>query len=114
MAQSKYQVTLAVEGKHSVSVASDDPAAVTEGLVWAQATYKKLLGLRQGPQLGANGQGAQGVSEPPYQRVDAETDAPICGVHEVPMVWQQGRKGYFWSCHEKNPDGSWCSYKAPR
>jgi hypothetical protein len=59
MAQSKYQVTLSVEGKHSVSVASDDPAAVTEGLVWAQATYKPRRGLRQSPQVGANGQGVE-------------------------------------------------------
>lgn len=30
-----------------------------------------------------------------YQRVDADTKAPICGVHDLPMTWQQGRKGFF-------------------
>src|SRR5207249_8505520 len=45
--QAKYQVTLAVDGKHAVSVQSDDPAAVTEGLVWANDIYKKLQRLGQ-------------------------------------------------------------------
>jgi hypothetical protein len=39
------------------------------------------------------------------------TDAPLCGNHQTPMVWQKGRKGYFWSCHEKMTDGGWCSYR---
>ena len=29
----------------------------------------------------------------------------------VPMVKVNGRRGPFWSCHEKNSDGSWCSYR---
>jgi hypothetical protein len=40
------------------------------------------------------------------------TEAPLCRVHRTPMVWQQGRKGYFWSCHQRMADGqTWCSYK---
>ena len=38
MKQITYQVPLAVDGRHAVSVQSEDPAAVTEGLVWAQDT----------------------------------------------------------------------------
>ena len=41
----------------------------------------------------------------PYQEI------PICAMHNVPMVWQKGRKGFFWSCHERNADGSFCSYR---
>jgi len=26
-------------------------------------------------------------------------EPPIFAVHEVLMVWQKGRKGFFWSCH---------------
>jgi hypothetical protein len=45
--------------------------------------------------------------QPPAER----TDAPLCGIHHSPMTWQKGRKGYFWSCHKKMADGSWCHYK---
>jgi len=27
------------------------------------------------------------------------------------MVKQRGKYGTFWSCHERNADGSFCSYK---
>jgi hypothetical protein len=45
---------------------------------------------------------------------EAPEETPMCAVHDLPMVWQKGRKGYFWSCHEKKADGSWCDYKPPR
>ena len=38
-------MNLAVDGKHSVSVQSDDPAAVTEALVWAKKTWGQLVRL---------------------------------------------------------------------
>lgn len=112
MPQTKYQVNLAVDGKHVVSVQSDDPAAVTEGLVWAQETYKKLQ--RLGP--------SNGVSQPVASQVQAVVpqavqpdEVEICGNHGVPMIWQPGRKGYFWSCHEKMADGvTWCTYRPPK
>jgi hypothetical protein len=112
MAQTKYQVSLSVDGKHSASVQSDDPAAVTEGLIWAQETYKKLTRLSQARQVSNNGQEAgpldEGQSSTPIQ---PDGSAPLCGVHEISMVLMHGRRGDFWSCHEKNPDGSWCSYR---
>lgn len=115
MAQTKYQVSLSVDGKYAVSVQSDDPAAVTEGLIWAQDLRKKLLRLGQASQATANGQLAeQLVKTPAYQQPDADSDAPICGVHDLQMVLMHGRNGDFWSCHEKNDDGSWCSYKPSR
>ncbi len=110
MAQTKYQVSLAVDGKHSVSVQSDDPAAVTEGLVWAQQTYQQLITLRTvGPTRG----GDRPRPEPP-STAPRPDEAPLCAYHQTPMIWQPGRKGYFWSCHAKNPDGSWCSYRPPQ
>lgn len=111
MSQTLYRVTLAVDGNHSVSVQSEDPAAVTEGLVWAQDTYKKLAKRRIARQVPDHPAAHKRGDPDSYQRLDAETGAPICEVHNTPMVWQQGRKGYFWSCHQRNTDGSWCSYK---
>ena len=40
-----------------------------------------------------------------------EEETPICAVHHVAMVKQRGKYGAFWSCHERNADGSFRSYK---
>jgi hypothetical protein len=100
-----------VDGRHAVSLQSDDPAAVTEGLIWARETYKKLMGLGPSPQLDDKSarQSVEAAAEP----ANTEADGPICGVHEVAMILMHGRRGDFWSCHKKNPDNSWCSYKPP-
>jgi hypothetical protein len=114
MAQTKYQVSLSVDGRHSVSVQGDDPAAVTEGLIWARETYKKLLRLSHAPQSNGVAQVTeQSVESRVYPPVGASDGAPICALHDLPMVLMHGRRGDFWSCHEKNSDGSWCSYKPP-
>ncbi len=36
---------------------------------------------------------------------------PECAVHHVPMTRVQGKYGPFWSCHARNEDGSFCSYR---
>ena len=110
MPHTKYQVTLAVDGNHAVSVQSDDPAAVTEGLVWAQDTYRKLQRLNP---HGVVPSGEELLDHAELTREDAETGAPICGNHQVPMVWVD-KNGGFYSCHEKNADGSWCTYRPPK
>jgi hypothetical protein len=99
-----------VDGKHTVSVQSDDPAAVTEGLVWAQETYKKLQRLSPS---GATASSAALPERNELTREDAETGAPICANHQVPMVWVD-RNGGFYSCHEKTANGSWCTYRPPK
>jgi hypothetical protein len=115
MAQTKFQVSLSVDGQHSVSVQSDDPAAVTEGLVWARDTYKKLITFGHASQSNGDARPTEpSVESRVYPPADDGGDAPRCGVHDVPMVLMHGRRGDFWSCHEKNSDGSWCSYKPPR
>lgn len=40
-----------------------------------------------------------------------EVPAPVCPFHDRPMVLMHGRRGPFWSCHQKNDDGTWCDYK---
>jgi hypothetical protein len=45
--------------------------------------------------------------EPPAQ----PAEAPLCGIHQTPMTWQKGRRGPFWSCHKKNEDGGWCTFR---
>jgi hypothetical protein len=47
----------------------------------------------------------------------SEISNPICAIHKSPMVWREGTnqqtgKHYaFWTCPQKNPDGSFCKYK---
>lgn len=99
-----------MDGKHSVNVQSDDPAALTEALVWAKKTWGQLVRLP--------GKGYQSPIETNPEPIQEEVhssmpgdEPPICGVHNLAMVKVQGKKGPFWSCHQKNTDGNWCSYK---
>ncbi len=96
MTKITYQVTLSSAGAHSVSVTGDDPTEVNEALAWAKGLYLKLKTL---------------PSSKYAEQAQPEGDPPLCPVHQVPMVWQHGRKGAFWSCHQKDADGSWCSFK---
>lgn len=91
----EYQVTLATDGKHSVSVRGEDPEALTEALGWVKDTYALIS--------------RSGRKREPEKEVEEEV--PICAVHQVPMVRQNGKFGQFWSCHERNADGGFCSYR---
>lgn len=42
---------------------------------------------------------------------EAQTQAPVCGIHGNPMTQRQGQYGMFWSCGKKNADGTWCKFK---
>lgn len=95
MAQTNYTVTLAVDGNHSVSVASDDPAAVKAELGWAKEIFDQL----------------KARSKPKGEEAQKEEEAPICAVHNLPMVSVKGKYGFFWSCHQRNQSGSFCDYR---
>ncbi len=98
MSQTTYQVILSADGNHQVIVTTDNQGETTLALAWAKATYDKMVG-QDGPRDATRPDG----DEAPGQ-------APLCAIHGVPMVWvDKGRRGPFWSCHQKNEDGSWCS-----
>jgi hypothetical protein len=101
MSSITYQVTLSSDGRPRVSVTSDDPQAARDAIPWLAQTYATLL------------RDSKAVPTPATTLIkEQETEAPpTCAVHHVPMVRVQGRKGPFWSCHEKLPDGTWCSFK---
>jgi hypothetical protein len=104
----KYQITLAVEGNHSVSVIGEDEAEMTLGLVWSKKIHQQLRALSKrepaspSPMAPATQPGATELPPGP---------PPLCGLHQVAMIWQRGRRGHFWSCHERLPDGRWCPFK---
>lgn len=95
MAQITYQVTLSMDGNHSVSVTGDDPVAVKTELAWAKGIYDQLVARLS----------------PKDEEPENEGEAPVCAVHDLPMVRQRGRYGPFWSCHQRNDDGGFCSYR---
>lgn len=60
------------------------------------------------------------VAPAPQRASQSTTQAPICGIHNIPMVWKTGvsktsGKPYaFWACSGKMTDGGWCTYKLPK
>lgn len=103
MNNTTYQVILSTDGKHTVIVTSDDPNGIKAAGSWAKTTYQNLVdsyGLKYGPKP---------IQPQETEAVEAEA-APICEVHNVPMTLVQGKKGPFYSCHERVGDG-WCKYR---
>ena len=101
MAQTTYQVILSSDGKHTVIATSDDPVTAKQACAWAKDTYDRLVQI-------------YGLKYEQYQKGRENgngENAPVCGVHNLPMVRQNGKHGPFWSCHQRNADGSFCSYK---
>jgi hypothetical protein len=103
-----YEVTLSPDGKHSISVKSDDPLLLKDALPLAKKIQEKLL---QAPEPSA----PSTVSQTSIQPLNLQqAQAPLCEVHYSPMVSVQGKRGTFWSCHKRNEDGNWCSYRPPK
>ena len=92
-----YTVEMSTDGKHRVIVTIEDPNGTDAALAWASATHAKLL---------------RAISDTPNGHQPYDDDVvPECGVHHLPMTKVQGRSGAFWSCHQKNVDGSWCKFR---
>ena len=95
-----FQLSQTSSGKPKVLILADDPYAITV----------ELGSLKTPPVYSA----AHPASIPAVEQTSLSADqqeSPICQNHQIPMVWQKGRKGYFWSCHERMLDGSWCTYR---
>ena len=94
-----YHVGMRADGKPQVSVSAADPTDAANAIAWVKETYKRLSD-------------APAVREPEQLSPDALTDEPLtCQIHHVPMASVTGRHGAFYSCHTRNPDGSWCTYR---
>ncbi len=104
MANTTYQVTLSVDGAHTISVTSDEPAAMKTAVAWAKATYDALVEHDRKASTAA-------VAAGKADDQAAADAAPICAVHQKAMVRVQGKRGPFWSCHERTADGAFCSYR---
>lgn len=101
MAQTTYQVILSTDGKHTVIATTDDQVAVKSAFAWAKTTYERIV-----EHYGHKGQQRLGQPEQP-----ADEAIPECAIHHVAMSRQAGKWGQFWSCHQRNADQSYCSYR---
>ena len=100
MAQTTYQVILSTDGKHTVIFTTDDMPMTENALAWAKDTYDRVVkryGLKHEQYKNGEQNGKEAI--------------PTCAVHKVPMTKQEGKYGSFWSCHQRNADGSFCSYR---
>jgi hypothetical protein len=94
-----FQLRQTSTGKPKVLILADDPYAITV----------ELGSIKTPPVYSA----AQSASIPVVEQpeLSEQPEEPICGVHQLPMKLMQGKRGAFYSCHEKMPDGSWCNYR---
>ena len=104
-----YEVTVSSDGKRSVSIKSDDPLALKDALPLAKKIQEQLS---EAPD--SRGEVSSTPQQTPLPSVDVQPEAPRCQIHATPMTQVQGKHGPFWSCHQRNPDGSWCSYRPNR
>ena len=102
MKQLTCHVGMGADGKPLVTVSSEDPDAAAQAIPWVKQTYARI---------------ATADAAPTPEQLKAEPlaeEPPTCQLHHVPMVGVNGKRGFFWSCHTKNPDGTWCSYRPLR
>ncbi len=104
-----YEVTFTDTNVYSVCVKSDDPLALKDALPLAKKLH---AGLSQEP--GQQEARTPAPKQSPLPSIDVQPQAPLCGIHSTAMTQVQGKRGPFWSCHQKNFDGSWCTYRPDR
>ena len=103
MANTTYQVSLSTDGHHTVTVTGDDAKELRAVLAWAKAMHAALVAQ--------NSIGSGAATEAEMDAPDGA--APVCAVHQVPLVRMTGKRGPFWSCHQKQDDGRFCTYRPP-
>ena len=111
-----YLVMKVEHGRCSLTGVATDPkqtiAEVMESAIEAMAEQIGAEGYEAELERAARTQGSD--PQPKETEEQAPEPAPICAIHQVPMVWQQGRKGSFWSCHEWDPKTGYCTYRPPK
>lgn len=116
------ELYLSSDGKHTVKVSAQDREEMDKLSPYARRLYEGVLSqygtkaqmwdtVMNGNGNGkryhnghANHNGANGATD---QTVNG--NAPLCPVHNVAMKYRNGKRGPFWSCSQKLPDGSWCA-----
>jgi hypothetical protein len=102
MSHFTYHVGIGVDGRPAVSVSSEDPLIPLKAIPWAKETYARLTM-------------ADAATPTATPKAEPNTEhPPTCGVHGAPMTGVNGKRGFFRSCHTRDADGTWCSYRPAR
>jgi len=101
MADIKYAISVLVNGQHSVNIEADDPIIASRALEWLSQTYR----VSPAPKRADEGAAPQLPLQVAPQQ---EAQPPICGIHHQPMKLMHGKRGQFWSCHEKMQGPTGC------
>jgi len=78
-------------------VTGDNQDEIKAAGAWAKATYEAIVSR-------------YGLKYEQYQKNGGD-GAPMCAIHHVPMKLVDGKRGPFYSCHERDSEGNWCSYR---
>lgn len=109
------ELYLSSDGKHTVHVSSDTVQEMANLVPEAKALYANVVeqfGAKAGSQEPvsngqSNGHASFGRRIETVDQARAAL-APRCPRHDVPMAYRQGKRGPFWSCPTREPDGEWC------
>src|SRR3954465_6661925 len=112
MAKTTYEVSIDSDDQFFVTVRSDDPDALDAALPWPTRMYHQLK-AQEAATWNAGGVTPESESTvaDEDETTNDETNPPVCAVHGTPMVQMTGKRGPFWSCHRKDANGRFCSYR---
>jgi hypothetical protein len=99
----QYQVSVTVSGVRKGTILADDPTTAQDAIA--------LFAQRFGAAAPAMPTPAQQIQTAFARTTEPDRHTPICAIHQLPMNLMHGKRGTFWSCHEKNSGGSWCTFK---
>ena len=109
------ELFLSTDGKHTVHVTTESVEEMARLAPEAEGLYKRVLeefGTKaQMWESAINGKKngrVQGGRRVETVEQAQEAVAPRCPKHGVPMAYRQGRRGPFWSCPTREPNGEWC------
>jgi hypothetical protein len=107
------ELFLSTDGKHTVHVTAETPVEMAILVPEAKALYQDVLhtyGTKAemwGEVMHGNGHAMVGKPVNTVQEAPA-LSAPVCPLHQKAMAYRQGKRGPFWSCPTRTPDGQWC------
>ena len=104
----EYELFLSSDGKNTVRVKAQTKEGREAANIYAKRVFDRLI-ARYGTK-------AEQYTKANSTQTNGKV-APICGIHGSAAVWKEGEskttgKHYaFWSCPNKNADGSYCTFK---
>jgi hypothetical protein len=106
------EIFISSDGKNTVHAKASTPEGRKAAVKWSMQVYEELI-LKYGTKANMWEKNMNGKAIPPVASSDApKTAEMVCGVHGTPLTYHsEGKWGPWWSCSQKNADGSYCRWK---